>query len=82
MTMEDDERGKLWKFDLCELTDQGDPRQIHLMLLFMVSVISTTSLTEVEIGWLQTNQSTTSLSGKKWGELANLFFCWELQFEV
>ena len=65
MTMEDDERGKLWKFDLCELTDQGDPRRIHLMLLFMVSVISTTSLTEVEIGWLQTNQSTTSLSGKK-----------------
>ena len=65
MTMEDDERGKLWKFDLCELTDPFNPRQIHLMLLFMVSVISTNSLTEVEIGWLQTNQSATSLSGKE-----------------
>ena len=52
------------------------------MLLFMFSVISTTSLTEDEICWLQTNQSATSLSGKKLGELADLFFCeeWPIYF--
>ena len=41
--------------------------------MLLVSVISTTSLTEDEICWLQSNQSATSISRKEWVELANFF---------